>query len=232
MNAAVWRGRALDAARRLEVRALAIFVAACAALWAFIDIADGVSNGETASIDRRIVLGLRNPADLADPIGPRGFEEAVRDVTALGGFTVLTLVTVLATVALAFHGKRRQALVLAVTVALAELSTELLKLAFGRDRPDLVPHGGFVYSNSFPSGHSTLSAATFLTLAAILASLEPERRAKAVVVGVAVLLVAAIGASRVYLGVHWPSDVLGGWALGATWALLARLALGRVFKPA
>jgi len=210
---------------RLEFRTLAGLGAVGAALWAFLAIADEVGEQGTLSLDTRLLLMLRTPGRPSDPIGPRWFEEAMRDVTALGGFTFLTLFVVIAVACLAFYGKRRQAIVLGVTILLAEVVNDGLKVLFGRARPVLVPHESYVYSHSFPSGHSALSAATFLTTAAILSSLEQRKSAKGFVFGIAVLLTAAIGLSRVYLGVHWPSDVVGGWALGATWALAARLAL-------
>ena len=132
--------------------------------------------------------------------------------------------------ALAFlmHGRRRHALVLVATVLLADVSSEVLKHIYDRPRPDLVPHGSYVYSSSFPSGHSTMSAATFLTLAMLIASLEPQRGVKVMVYVLAMALMLAIGFSRVYLGVHWPSDVLAGWCLGAAWALAAWTALRRL----
>lgn len=217
--------------KKLEVRTLAVLAAAGAAVWVFLSVAGEMAEGETASIDRPLMLMLRTPGDPADPIGSRSFEEAMRDITALGGFTFLTLVTIIAAAALAFYGKRRQALVFAGTVIAAELSADLLKALYNRPRPDLVPHLSYVYSHSFPSGHSTLSAATFLTLAAILSSLQTKRRAKVFLFTIAVGLVLAIGFSRVYLGVHWPTDVLAGWTLGAAWALMARLALGTATAP-
>jgi undecaprenyl-diphosphatase len=214
--------------RRIESRALILVIGCAGALWAFFNIASEVGEGETLAIDRRILLALRTPGHLADPIGSRSFEEAMRDVTALGGFTVVTLVTVVGVLAFLIHRRWRHAMVLAVTVLLAEISSEGMKHLYGRPRPDLVPHGTYVYSASFPSGHSTLSAATFFTLAMLIASLEPHRAAKVMSYGLAGLLVISIGVSRVYLGVHWPSDVLAGWCLGAAWALAAWLALARV----
>jgi undecaprenyl-diphosphatase len=137
----------------------------------------------------------------------------------------MTLVTVVAVLAFLMHRRRWHAGILAVTVILALISSEGLKDIYGRPRPELVPHGSFVYSASFPSGHSTLSAATFLTLAMLIASLEPNRATKVLVYVLAMTLVLAIGFSRVYLAVHWPSDVLAGWCLGAAWALAGWLAL-------
>ena len=210
---------------RLEFRTLLALGGISAALWAFLALSDEVGEGATTAVDRRLLLALRPPGALGDPLGPRWFEEAARDVTALGGFTVLTIWTLVAVAALLFHNLRRQAWVLGATVTAALISSEALKTVFDRARPELVPHGSYVYSNSFPSGHSTLSAAAFLTTAAVLASLEGRRRTKVFILGVAVLLTVGVGASRVYLGVHWPTDVLAGWSLGAGWALLGRLAL-------
>jgi undecaprenyl-diphosphatase len=213
--------------RRIESRALMLVIGAAGAVWAFFNIAGEMAEGETQAIDRHILLALRNPADLSDPIGSRSFEEAMRDVTALGGVTVMVLVTVVGVLAFLMHRRRVHAAILALTVLLADLSSEGLKLVYSRPRPDLVPHGSYVYSASFPSGHSTLSAATFLTLAMLIASLEPNRGTKVMVYVLAFALVLSVGVSRVYLGVHWPSDVLAGWCLGAAWALAAWIALLR-----
>ncbi len=207
--------------RRIESRALILVIGVSGAIWGFFNLASEMGEGDTLALDRHILLALRNPANPADPLGSRSFEEAMRDVTALGGVTVMVLVTVVGILAFLMHGRRGHALVLAATVLLADVSSEGLKMLYHRPRPDLVPHGSYVYSGSFPSGHSTLSAATFLTLAMLIASLEPNRATKAMVYVLAMLLVLAIGVSRVYLGVHWPSDVLAGWCLGGAWALAA-----------
>jgi len=214
--------------RRVESRALMWVMGAAGALWAFFGIAGEMGEGETSAIDRRILLALRNPADPSDPIGSRSVQEALRDVTALGGVTVMILVTLVGVLAFLMHRRRWHAAILAGTVLAADISSEGLKHFYGRPRPDLVPHGAYVYSASFPSGHSTLSAATFLTLAMLIASLEPNRGTKAMVFVLAGILILAIGFSRVYLGVHWPSDVLAGWCLGAAWALGAWTLLLRV----
>jgi undecaprenyl-diphosphatase len=215
----------LNLLKRIESRILILCIALAGAVWAFLNIAEEVAEGETHSIDRDVLLALRSPGDLNDPLGPRTFEEAMRDVTALGGFTVLTLVTVVGVLAFLFHGRKRHAAVLAGTVLLAQLASDLTKEIYGRPRPDLVAHGSYVYSGSFPSGHSMLSAATYLTLAMLIASLETRRSTKTLVYVLAILMVLAIGVSRVYLGVHWPTDVLAGWALGAAYSLAAWVVL-------
>jgi len=188
--------------------------------WAFVEIADEVREGETDSLDRRILLGLRNPADLTDPIGPRWFEEAARDITGLGGHAILAMVGLAALIYLLMTRKRHAALLLLASVGGGMLLSAALKLGFERPRPDLVPHGTRVYTASFPSGHAMLSAVTYLTLGALLARVQPQRRLKAFLLGIAVFVTVMVGLSRVYLGVHWPSDVLAGWCGGAAWASL------------
>lgn len=211
--------------RRFETRVLLSLILGAGALWAFLNLGGEMAEGETDAFDRRLILALRTPGALGDPIGPKSVEEAVRDMTALGGTTVVALVTTVAVLAFLFHKKWRHALVMGGAVLLAIASSEFTKGYYDRARPDLVPHGVYVYSGSFPSGHSTLSAATYLTLAMLVASLETRRRTKALAYSLAGLVLVAVGFSRVYLGVHWPSDVLAGWCLGAVWALAGWMAL-------
>lgn len=217
--------------RRFEARVLIGLVLVAGALWAFLNIADEMAEGETRALDSRIILALREPGDLNNPIGSKNVEEAVRDITALGGTTLVVVVTVVAVLAFAFHKKRVHALVMAGAVLAAWGSSQATKALYGRPRPDLVPHEAYVYSASFPSGHSTMSTAAFLTLAMLVASLEPRRRSKALAYVLAGLVVAGVGFSRVYLGVHWPTDVLAGWCLGAMWALVSWIALRALHAP-
>jgi undecaprenyl-diphosphatase len=218
--------------RRFEARVLVALVLIAGALWAFLSLGGEMAEGETDAFDRRLILALRAPGAPHDPLGSKGVEEAVRDITALGGTVLVTLVTVVAVLAFAFHKRGRHAMVMAWAVLLAWTSSEITKSLYHRPRPDLVPHEVYVYSGSFPSGHSTLSAATYLTLAMLVSTLETRRRTKALAYGLAGALLVGVGASRVYLGVHWPSDVLAGWCLGALWALAAwvmlRVTGGRV----
>src|SRR5690348_16941652 len=226
---------ALAFVRRFEARVLIGLMLAAGALWAFLNIGGEMAEGETQALDRRLILALRTPGTLSDPIGSKSVEEAVRDVTALGGTTLVTLVTTVAALTFLFHRRWRHALVMVGAVLLAWASSDVSKGLYNRPRPDLVPHGVYVYSGSFPSGHSTLSAACYLTLAMLVASLETRRRTKALAYGLAAAVLVGVGFSRVYLGVHWPSDVLAGWCLGAMWALAAGIALralgGRVKGP-
>jgi len=211
--------------KRFEARVLIGLFLAAAALLSFLEIADDMAEGDTLAIDSRLILMLREPGDLNDPVGSRGIEEAVRDVTALGGTTLVLVVTVVSVLAFVFHKKRTHALVMGGAVLAAWASSQATKAFFSRPRPDLVPHDVYVYSGSFPSGHSTMSTAAFLTLAMLVASLEVKRRSKALAYVLAALVIVGVGFSRVYLGVHWPSDVLAGWCLGSAWALVGWLAL-------
>jgi undecaprenyl-diphosphatase len=176
--------------------------------------------GELHAIDRAILLALRSPGNPADPIGPAWVQELGRDVTALGGNLMTTFVTVAAMGFLALQGKRRAALFVAVAVASGGMLSALLKSGFDRPRPDLVPHEAVVYTSSFPSGHAMTSAVVYLTLAAVLGRVLARRPQQIYFLSLALLITVAVGVSRVYLGVHWPSDVLAGWSAGAAWAML------------
>ncbi|MES2674563.1 MAG: phosphatase PAP2 family protein [Pseudomonadota bacterium] len=206
-----------------ELSVLVVLFALMGSLYVFVELADEVMDGETHDFDRIILLSMRNANDLSDPIGPRWVEEIGRDFTALGGNAILTLLTLAVVGFLILEGKRRVALVLVVATLGALSVSSLLKYSIDRDRPDLVPHGSVVYTASFPSGHSMLAASTYLTMAALLVRVQRSRRIKAYILLVAIVTTILVGVSRVYLGVHWPTDVLAGWTAGAGWALLCWL---------
>lgn len=205
---------------RLELRIVLLLLLPAGAVWGFVELADAVLEGETETIDRALLLALRSPTDPADPLGPRWLAEVGRDITALGGVAVLTLLTLLVATFMALRRLWHAAWLLLAAVGSGILVSTVLKAAFERPRPDLVPHGSYVSTASFPSGHSMMAAVVYLTLGALLARVEPDRRVKAFVLTAAVLLALLVGVSRVYLGVHWPTDVLAGWTVGAGWALL------------
>ena len=156
----------------------------------------------------------------------------LHDVTALGSITNLTLLTLgVAGYLLLCRAYSRVAL-LAASILGGMLIENLLKRGFDRPRPDLVPHGVDVYTASFPSGHAMLSAVVFLTFGAMIASVQTSRWLRAYLLGLAIALSLLIGFSRVYLGVHWPSDVLAGWAVGSGWAALVWLISRSLRRPA
>ncbi len=202
-----------------EIVPIAIFLGIALPTLAFSEIAEEVGEGETRWFDESILLALRT-ADPADPIGPRWIEAAVMDITALGGFAVLALVTLMATGYLLVMKRWGDALMLLVATIGGTLISEGLKVGFNRPRPDLVAHVVETTSMSFPSGHAMLSAVTYLTLGALIARTQEKRRMRGYVLGGAILVTLLIGLTRIYLGVHWPTDVLAGWCLGAAWALL------------
>ncbi len=209
--------------KRIETRALLLWFAVAGVLWAFLKLASEIAEGETHAIDQQLILLLRVPGKPNEPFGPPWFNDAMRDVTALGGFTFLVLLTLVFVLGLVFHGKRREALILALTAFSAQITVWLLKLLYDRARPDFMDIHS--YTTSFPSGHTTESTAIFLTAATIIATLETRRDTKVLAYVVAAFAIIGVGFSRVYLGMHWPTDVLGGWMLGTAMALAAWMAL-------
>src|SRR5262249_16044963 len=150
--------------------------------------------------------------------------EAGRDFSALGGFAVLTLITLAVAGYLLIVRKRHAAILLVVAALGGRLVRHVLKALVDRPRPDVVPHLSHLSSASFPAGRAMLSAVVYLTLGAMLARLVERRRVKTYVLTVAILLTFLVGVSRVFLGVHYPSDVLAGWTAGLVWAVLCWLA--------
>ena len=215
----------IDPAVRFAPRMLAAITVIGAAIWGFLALTDAVGEGETHAFDRALILALRSPADPNRLRGPAWLAEAARDITALGGFTVLGLVTVAALAVLLVYRRRRQAAVFAVAAVGAQGLAEAIKHVVGRPRPSFVAQYDLIASSSFPSGHSMMAPAIYFTLAAIVAAGELRPAARGLLMVGSVLLVIAVGVSRVYLGVHWPTDVVAGWTLGSAVALTAWIAL-------
>lgn len=201
---------------------------AIAGVLAFVGLAGEMQEGETLGFDRALLLALRDPADLAIAIGPGWLPAVARDITGLGGTAVLSFVTFVVCCYLALSGRIASALMTLAAVGSGTLLSTLLKMVYDRPRPDLVPHAVEVTSASFPSGHAMLSAVTYLTLGALLMPVQNRRSLKIYVLAVASAITLMVGLSRVYLGVHWPTDVIGGWCVGAAWALLCWLLAERL----
>jgi undecaprenyl-diphosphatase len=205
-------------ARREWIWLLVPMLSAGAAL-TFLELADEIHEGEADRFDARVLEALRNSHDPSDPIGPPWLLVTFRDVTSLGGHTILTMLVLTVGGFLIGTRKRAAAAFLAVAVGGGALLSALLKELFQRPRPAVVTHLVEVSSASFPSGHAMLAAITYLTLGAIIARVLPSQRLRAYVFAIAVLVTLLVGISRIYLGVHWPTDVLAGWCVGASWAL-------------
>jgi undecaprenyl-diphosphatase len=214
-------GRRLSHAIEDDLEMLVGGLVVVGAAWVFVAVAGLVYGGYAQSLDERIMLALRTPGNLGDALGPSWVESGVRDITALGSYAILTL---LSCCVAAFFLIRRQfhaALLVVASAGGGALLMRALKDLFSRPRPQIVPHlFSDVTSHSFPSGHALASATIYLTMAALLSRMVEDRRSKAYVIGVAFFVALLVGASRVYLGVHWPTDVLAGWTVGLGWAVL------------
>jgi undecaprenyl-diphosphatase len=201
-----------------EISILIVSFSMIFSIWLFIVISEAVVVGSTQSFDEWILTSLRNSEDIGLPKGPLWLKEVMIDITALGGGTVIFLITT-GVVLFLMLKKEYQSMwfVLAATIGGTLLSFGLKEL-IGRERPTVVIHFMKVTSQSFPSGHSMMSAVVYLTQASLLARIEPVRKLKIYLVSAALFLTFIIGCSRIYLGVHYPTDVIGGWAVGAAWA--------------
>ena len=214
-----------QAFRRLpEFPVLVAGLLIAAAFWGFVELTELARDTQAHAFDTSILLAFRETGDADNPLGPAWLEEAMRDITSLGSTIVLVLITAAAVVYLGLIRRWAEGLFVLVAVGGGQILSSLLKLGIERPRPELVSHLAQVHTMSFPSGHAMLSAVTYLTLGSLLARIAPGRAAKIYVLAVAVLATLLVGTSRVYLGVHWPSDVLAGWCAGFAWALLCRLA--------
>jgi len=218
--------------RSQEIRLLAPIVALGIAVWSFMKIASEVLEGEVHALDQRVLNWCRVDALPDQPWGPLWFQESMRDLTALGSPVVLAFTVVAVWGGLMLARQRGMAWLALGSAVGGQALALTLKAVFSRDRPDAAFHATVAAGHSFPSSHAMMSAVVFLTLAALIARLTPRTALRAYALGMAALLSGAVGVSRVYLGVHWASDVAAGWAGGAAWALACwllarRLGLGR-----
>lgn len=189
----------------------------------FLRLASAVMEGETLAFDREIVQAFRKKDNPAVPIGPAWITSTLVDITALGGPTVIFLMVTAVVGFLTLQGRYRTALFILLTAASGELLNHAMKGLFFRPRPEIVPHLRQAFSSSFPSGHAMQSAIIYLTLGAMLMRLAERRLTKIYCCTVAMGLTFLVGLSRVYLGVHYPTDVLAGWIVGLFWASLCWL---------
>ncbi|WP_027062414.1 phosphatase PAP2 family protein [Mesorhizobium loti] len=210
LSRAAWPGVTLSVAAGLVVAALILVFGA---------LAEEVLDGDTTAFDLAVLSVFRSAADPAKPIGPPWLHEAARDVTSIGSVVFLGFVLLAGVGYLLLIHKRALAILMAVSVVGGEMLSTILKKSFDRPRPD-IPHVTQVFTASFPSGHAMLSAITFLTVGALLARANEDPRLKRYFMGLAVFFTMVVGVSRVYLAVHYPTDVLAGWCIGCGWAIL------------
>lgn len=206
-----------------EIKILINLFILVTALLVFIYVAKEVASGDTQKIDKLVLEYLRDNAEMKLPIGPTWFTAAMTDITALGGATIILMITAAVSLYLMIQKKYEYMwLILIATVGGALISFGLKEL-FARERPPLIFHLLTVKSMSFPSGHAMMSSVVYLTQGALLAKVQPNKNLRVCILLIVIFLVFLIGISRVYLGFHYPSDVLAGWSVGFAWASLCWL---------
>lgn len=215
VNAPVQRWwHALGAGKILPLSAALMFAAV---VWIFAELADDAPEGDYLVVENRILNAMRSGGE---PFGGEPVAMAMRDVTALGGAVVIVALTLLILGYLWLCQRYRVALLIAIATAGGQGLNAILKHAFARERPEATLHLVEVRSPSFPSGHSMAASIFYLTNGALLARTAKRRREKIYLMSCALLLTGVVGFSRVYLGVHYPTDVLAGWCAGAAWAIV------------
>ncbi len=210
--------RAVEWMGGYELMVLAGLLIIVGGTWGFVELADEVIEGDTQAFDEWLLRAMRRADDPGVTIGPPWLGEIGRDLTALGGMAVLALVTA-GVVGFLWLDRKYAAMWFVLIATSGGLALSLaLKASFIRPRPNVVPHLSYVYTSSFPSGHSIMSATVYLTLGALLTRLVGQTRLKFYFLGVAAVVTGLVGISRIYMGVHYPTDVLAGWTVGLVWA--------------
>lgn len=207
----------VDRLRGVGLPLLAALVALAASLWVFGLIADDIVEKEIGA-DQRLANWLHGQA--TDPL-----TDVFHGITFLGNFVTLLAVTVLAVTILWRRRERTDAVFVALAFAGAQVLSSGMKLGFRRDRPFFPDPLATESTFSFPSGHAMVSLAVYGAIALVLARRLSTNGRRALLVAGVVVLVLAIGFSRLYLGVHFLSDVLGGYAAGLAWVSLLYVAL-------
>jgi undecaprenyl-diphosphatase len=198
-------------------------------VWAFLALAHEMRTGATQNLDERVMRAVRRTDEPNVPIGPGWMQDTARDVTALGGYSVLILLVAMTAGFLQLHGKRGETRFVVGAAVSGYLVGMGLKAWFVRPRPTVVPQLEIAYQTSFPSGHAMMSAIIYLTLGALLTQFAGNLpRLRIYFLICALFLAGIVGISRVYLGVHYPTDVLAGWTAGLVWANVCSLVAARL----
>ncbi len=226
-SALKWFGEFLVKSREQRLPLVLAF-AVLGVFGGFFEFASEISEKETRKFDETVLMAMREPGDRSNPVGSGRMGEVARDLTALGGVTVLTIITLVSFGVASFSGRTKLGWLGVTAVLAGTVATSLLKHGYNRPRPEIFEHGSWVYTASFPSGHSMMSAVVYLTLGILVARIQPRRAVRWFIVSISVMLTLLVGLSRIYLGVHWPTDVAGGWMLGGAWAVLFWLVAMRV----
>jgi undecaprenyl-diphosphatase len=212
-------GQSLVALARGEIAALAAFGILAGGLAVFADIAEDYDEDEARGFDMQVLTSLHPGPDLADPIGPAWLDRAAQDFSAFGSLAIICTIALVVIGFMVMQKRFAQAGMLVFALAGGLLLSETMKGIFERTRPPEIYHMAGALNASFPSGHALLSTVFYLTLGAMLARLLQRRRNKVYAISIALVIALLVGLTRIYLGVHWASDVLAGWSLGASWAM-------------
>ncbi len=204
--------------KNLEITVLFTLLCLVAGSWIFIEIADEVREADKLQFDTILLDYIRATSAAGEIKGPDWLPTSMEEITSLGG---ITIICVAATITITFFlvlGRYKTTLVMLCSSFGGIALSFALKYLFARPRPDESLHMVMTETFSFPSGHAMSSAVVYLSLAGLLAKIQRQRKVKIFTLAVALLLVFLIGISRIYLGVHYPTDVLGGWSVGLAWA--------------
>ena len=204
-------GRARDLRVALGAALIAGALVAAAGTWAFAELAEHVREGATQPFDEAVLRRL-------DAIHAPWLDEVMLEVTALGNGTVVLALALVSATFLWLNRHRYSAALLGGATAGALLLNILLKSYFDRPRPQVVSWGTHVSTSSFPSGHATSAIVVYATIAYLVARLQQRRLSRIVTLTLAGVVILAIAASRLVLGVHYPSDVAAGLVIGLAWA--------------
>lgn len=203
-----------------EVSFLFILLGMLLSLFLFIQIADAVHDKETYSIDNEILLMFRSSEDISKPLGPERFQYIVRDITSLGSSTLLTIISLIVVIYLGLKKETRSIIYVLSAAIGGGILVQILKILFARPRPEIAGQLVSEITMSFPSGHSAMSAVVYLSIAVLISRIESLYKTRVFIITTALAISFIVGISRIYLGVHYPTDVIAGWMIGLFWALL------------